>query len=189
LGIPIQGLTTHHGGEIDSIQGEVVSLANGAAGLQLGFNFNHRVFKSVGLRLMGAGYRNFRSYESLPFDDGWAFYSNLAIGIWNFDLKMNVWRSGNFINLFGSPVFGNVSSSKENWVFPRIMVLNPGIKYEQRFGNGCLLGANVELFFSPEFMMYDGVFPIKTEKYFGCSAGLFLRINPSIVLKKSSRTP
>jgi hypothetical protein len=183
LGIPVQAVLTHHGGEIDSVSGKVVSLANGAAGLQFGFNFGNPVFKYLGLSLMGAGYRNFYSEEPLLFKQGWAAYSNLDIRIWNFDLKMNVWRSGNFVNLFGNPVFGNVSASKENWNFPRIMVLNPGIRYEQKFGNGFHLGADFELYFAPEFTEYEGIIPVKTAKYFGCSAGLFLRINPSIVLR------
>jgi hypothetical protein len=184
LGIPVQAVITHHGGEIDSISNEVVSLANGAAGLQLGFHFENPVFKYIGLSLMGAGYRNFYSDKPLLFDQGWAAYSNLDIRIWDFNLKMNLWRSGNFINLFGSPIFGNVSTSKENWNFPRIMVLNPGIRYEREFGNGFHLGADFELFFAPEFTEYEGVIPVKTAKYFGCSTGLFLRINPSIVWKK-----
>jgi len=184
LGVPIQAVINHHGGEIGSVRGNKTSLANGAAGLQFGFNFDHPVLKYLGLNLMGAGYSDFHSDESLLFNQGWAFYSNLNMQIWNLDLKMNLWRSGNFINLFGSPVFGNVSTSKENWNFPRITVWNPGIRYEQGFGNGCHLGANVEVFFTPEFTIYEGAVPQKTENYSGWSAGLFLRINPSIVLRK-----
>ncbi|GHU78563.1 hypothetical protein FACS1894145_0800 [Bacteroidia bacterium] len=184
LGIPVQAIVTHHGGEIDSIKGEVTSLANGAAGLQFGFNFDNPVFKYLRLSVMGAGSRNFYSDKSLLFDRGWAAYTNLDMRIWNINLKMNVWRSGNFVNLFGNPIFGNVSTSKENWNFPRIMVWNPGIKYEQPFGDGFHLGANLEGFFAPEYTEYEGIVPVKTAKYFGCSMGLFLRINPSIVLKK-----
>jgi hypothetical protein len=184
LGAPIQAIVIHHGGEIDSVNGEVASLANGAAGLQIGFNFDSPIFKYLGLNLMGAGYRNFYSEKPLLFKQGWAVYSNLDIRIWNFDLKMNVWRSGNFINLFGNPIFGNVSASKENWNFPRIMVFNPGVKYERKFGNGFYLGADFECFVVPEFTEYEGINPVKIGKYFGVSTGLFLRINPSVVLKR-----
>lgn len=184
LGVPIQAIVTHHGGEIDLINDKVTSLANGAVGLQFGFNFDNSILKYLRLSVMGAGYRNFYSEEPMLFDRGWAAYSNLDMRIRNINLKMNVWRSGNFVNLFGSPVFGNVSTSKENWNFPRIMVFNPGIKYEQEFGNGFHLGATLEGFFAPEYTEYEGAFPVKTAKYFGSSMGLFLRINPSIVLKK-----
>ena len=187
LGVPVQAMITHHGGEIDSIVGEVTSLANGATGLQFGLDLDNPIFKRLRLSLMGAGYKKLYSVEPLLFDQGWAIYSNLDIRIWDLDLKMNLWRSGNFINLLGNPVFGNISASKENWNFPRIMVWNPGVGYEQKFGDGLHLGANLEFFFMPQFTVYDGGIPnlpVKTEKYFGCSMGLFLRINPSIVLKK-----
>ncbi|MDR1631382.1 MAG: hypothetical protein LBR97_00580 [Dysgonamonadaceae bacterium] len=184
LGVPVQAVINHHGGEIDLINGKVKSLANGAAGLQFGFNLNNPTFKYLGLSLMGAGYRNLYSEEPFLFKQGWAAYSNLNLRVWDFDLKVNFWRSGDFVNLFGNPVFGNVSTSKENWNFPRIMVFNPGIKYERKFGNGFYLGADFECFIAPAFAEYEGLVPVKMEKYFGTTAGLFLRINPSIVLKK-----
>ncbi|MDR2690721.1 MAG: hypothetical protein LBB73_00215 [Dysgonamonadaceae bacterium] len=184
LGIPVQVLANHHGGEIDISTKGVISLINGATGLQFGFNFNKSGFKYLGLSLMGAGYKNLHSEKPLLFEQGWAACSKLNIRFGDFDLKAIFWRSGNFINLFGSPVFGNVSTSKENWNFPRITVFNPGIQYERKFGAGLYLGANFECFIAPGFTMYQEQDPIKTEKYFGTSAGLFLRINPSIVLKK-----
>lgn len=184
LGIPVQVLANHHGGEIDISKEGVISLINGATGLQFGFNLNNPLFKYLGLSLMGVAYKNLHSEKPLLFEQGWAACSKLNIRFGDFDLKMNFWRSRNFINLFGSPVFGNVSTSKENWNFPRITVFNPGIKYERKFGAGLYLGADFECFISPEFTIYKEHDPIKTEKYFGTSAGLFLRINPSIVLKK-----
>jgi hypothetical protein len=184
LGVPVQVITNHHGGEIDLINSETISLINGTTGLQFGFNLNNPTLKYLGLILMVAGYKNLHSEQPLLFKQGWAAYSNLNIRIWDFDLKVNFWRSGNFINLFGNPVFGNVSTSKEDWNFPRITVFNPGIKYERKFGDGFYLGADFECFFAPGFTEYEGIVPVKTAKYFGTSAGLFLRINPSIVLKK-----
>ena len=184
IGVPVQTVVNHHGGEIDLIYGEMSSLVNGAAGLQFGFNLNKPVFKYLGLSLMGAGYKSLYSEKPLLFQQGWAACSSLNIRFWDLDLKVNVWRSGDFINLFGSPVFGNVSASRENRNFPRITVFNPGIKYERKFGDGFYLGAGFEGFIAPEFTEYEDAVPVKTGTYLGTSAGLFLRINPSIVLKK-----
>jgi hypothetical protein len=184
LGVPIQVAANHHGGEIDLLRGKVSSLVNAAAGLQFGLNVNNPALKYLGLSLMGAGYKNLNSWEPLLFKQGQAAYSRLDVRLWDFDLKVNFWQSRDFINLFGSPIFGNVSSSKENRTFPRITVFNPGVKYERKFGNGFYLGAGLEFFIAPEFAEFEGNEPAGVEKYFGSSAGLFLRINPSIVLKK-----
>jgi hypothetical protein len=184
LGLPVQVIANHHGGEIDLNGGEVSSLVNSAVGLQFGLNINKPVFKYLGLSMMRASYKSLQSGQPLLFEQGQAVYSGLNILFWDFDLKVNFWRSDKFINLFGSPVFGNVSTSVENLNFPRITVINPGIRYERKFGNGLYLGAGFECFVAPKLATYNGTVPVKTEKYFGNSVGLFLRINPSIVLKK-----
>ncbi|MDR0768522.1 MAG: hypothetical protein LBE71_01240 [Dysgonamonadaceae bacterium] len=186
LGIPVHVLVTHHGGELDSVNNEMSSLSNVAAGLQFTFTFDNPVLKRIRLNLMGASYKNIHSDEPLLFDKGWAAYSGWNIRVWKLDVKLNIWRSSKFINLFGNPVFGNVSTSKEDldWNFPKITVWNPGVGYEQQFGSGCRFGANFELFFTPSFYKYMGTHLVGTYDYFGCTAGMFLRINPSIVLRK-----
>ncbi|GHT08822.1 hypothetical protein FACS189426_05390 [Bacteroidia bacterium] len=184
LGIPVQVLLAHRGGELDQFVGEILTLVNGSAGLQFGFNSANPVFKSVTLNLMGAAYQSGSSKtDLLPFERGWAFYSNLNFQIWKTNLKMAVWRSGDFINILGNPVFGNTSITIDGRTFPRTLVLNPGLKYEQAFGKGFYLGADVEFFYNPELIAYHDKAIGQITKSFTWSTGLYLRINPSIVLK------
>jgi hypothetical protein len=185
LGIPVQAVLAHRGGELDQLVGETLTLMNGSTGLRLGYNTNHTVFKSVELNVMGAIFESYSSEEDrLPFERGWAFYSNLSFQIWKTQLKMAIWRSGDFINIFGNPVFGNESLTIDGRSFPRTMVLNPGLKYEQEFGKGFHLGADLDFFYNPELIAYHDKLPGKISKSFAWSAGLYLRINPSIILKK-----
>lgn len=186
LGVPVQAMFIHRGGELDTIVGDILSMANGAAGLRFGFNFDNPYFKSVGLDVMGLGFKAFAyKEESLFFSEGWAFYSRLYAQIWHLNVKMGFWRSGNYMNLFGTPIFGNVSNVHDWLTFPRTMVYNPGIRYEQKFGNGFYLGADFECFYSPDLTAYSqNVRPVQTKNSFNCSMGVYLRINPSIVFKK-----
>jgi hypothetical protein len=185
FGIPVQALWVHRGGEIDVVRGNVTTLANGSTGLQFGFNFNHPVFKSLGVNVMGIGYKDFSPEEiSLPFHQGWAFYSCLDARIWNTYLNLAFWRSGNLLSIFGNPVFGNVSNTIDGRTFPRTMVLNPELKYEQELGRGFYLGADWECYYNPKLIAYrNSIYVEKISKSFAWSAGLYLRINPSIVLK------
>jgi hypothetical protein len=184
LGIPVQGVLVHRGGELDEVVGTVLTLANGSAGLRFGFNTSNPVFKSVALDVMGAAFESYSSEKDLlPFERGWAVYSNLNFHIWKTHLKMAVWRSGDFINIFGNPVFGNESLTIDGRSFPRAMVLNPGLKYEQEFGKGFHLGADLDFFYNPELIAYENKLPGKISKSFSWSTGLYLRINPSIILK------
>jgi hypothetical protein len=186
VGIPVQALLTHRGGEIDLVRWKILTLANGGAGIKFGYHFDHSAFKSINLEMMGVGYESFSSEaDYLPFKNGWAFYSNMDIQVWQMNLKMAFWRSGKFINMFGNPIFGNVSTSIEDRTFPRTMVLNPGLKYEQAFGKGFYLGADVDFFYNPDLIAYhNSLYTEKTSKSFSWTSGIYLRINPSIVLKK-----
>jgi hypothetical protein len=184
LGIPVQALVVHHGGEIDINTDETVTLINGGAGLRFGLNIDHDLFKHAGLDILGAGYKAYFTDIPLFFDNGWAFYANLNFQIRDFSLEMSVWRSGDFINLYGSPVFGNVSTAVKGRNFPRTIVYNPRLKYEHEFGSGYYAGARVEYFHNPHLLGYDNYIPLEKINAFNWVSGVYLRINPSIIFNK-----
>ncbi|MDR3218876.1 MAG: hypothetical protein LBU22_07845 [Dysgonamonadaceae bacterium] len=187
MGIPVQVLLTHQGGELDIVQDTIFSVANGSAGLRFGFNFGESVVESLQLDVMGLGANLFFSdKDAFPFTKGWAFYSGLKVKFKYLQANMNFWRSGNFVNIMGNPVFGNLSTTIEGRTFPRTMVLNPGLKYEQTFDKAYHLGIDAEIFYNPRlYAYYRNSDPIQITKSFSWSTGLYLRINPSIILKKS----
>ncbi|MDR3340449.1 MAG: hypothetical protein LBT25_10240 [Candidatus Symbiothrix sp.] len=186
MGIPVQALLAHHGGELDIIQDTILSVSNESAGLRFGFNFGESVVESLQLDVMGLGSNLFFSDKDFfPFTKGWAFYADLKIKFKYLQANMNFWRSGNFINILGNPIFGNLSAAIEGRTFPRTMVFNPGLKYEQTFSNAYHLGIDAELFYNPKLSAYyRNIDPIQITKSFSWSTGLYLRINPSIILKK-----
>jgi hypothetical protein len=184
FGIPVQGLMIHRGGEIDAVHGELLTVLNATAGASLKYDCDDLILRKIGFDLMGAINESGSSENILPFKKGWAVYSKLEFRLWEVDLKMAFWRSGDFINLYGNPVFGNVSTSIDGRNFPRTMVFNPGVKYEKGFGNGFYLGGHVDYYSNPELISYEEYMPVKTNRSDSWSAGLSLRINPSILLKK-----
>lgn len=184
LGIPFQAFIVHHGGEIDMDTEGTLTLANGSAGLRFGFNIDNDIFKHVGLDIMGAGYKANFTKVPLFYDQGWAVYSNLNFQIHDFDLEMTIWRSGDFINLYGNPVFGNMSTAVAGRNFPRTLVYNPRLKYEHEFGSGYYVGARVEYFHNPRLLGYDSYIPLDVNNSFNWVSGLYLRINPSIIFNK-----
>jgi len=183
-GIPVQALMIHRGGEIDGIGNEVFTFSNGSTGLRLGMNFDRSLFKYLGLDMMGAASKKLYSDDPVFFNQGWAFYSALYARIWNLNLKTAFWRSGDFINLFGNPVFGNISQTLPGRYFPRTMVFNPGIKFEQKFGDGYYLGVNAECFYNPKLIGYEEIIPVQTNLSFSWITGLYIRINPEIIFRK-----
>lgn len=189
LGVPVQAIYIHRGGEIDAVKGGVVSMANGAAGLRSGFNLNDSFIKGVSLELMGVGAKmyNYGDLFELPMETGWGLYTKLKLRMRHLDFKLAYWRSGDIINLYGNPVYGNMSTVHEGRTFPRVSVFNTGLRYEQKFGSGYYLGADIEGFYNPELKQY--YMSVKkldqTAKSYSWSVGLYLRINPSIILKEA----
>jgi len=189
LGVPAQMVATHRGGEIDAIPGKISSLANAAAGLRFGFNIGHPFFRNVYAETLAAGYQSFlKDNGNLPFDKGWGIQSKLSLQLWNVNLKMLYWRSNDFINLLGSPIFGNMSMEHEGRTFSYINIFNPGLRYEQKFGSGYYLGADFECFYNPNLRQYgdNGQVLIKSGFSYNWSMGIYLRINPSLLLRNYS---
>ncbi len=185
MGIPVQALMIHRGGEVDSVEGDIVSMANGAAGLRFQLNFNQKLLKNITCDLMGAGYESIQGDENLPFSRGWALYSNLSADIGNLKLKAAWWSSEDFVNILGNPVFGNLSLTISGRTFARTDVFNFGLAYEQYFGRGFTLGADAELFYNPRLVAYESQpEPARISRSSNFSMGIYLRINPSITLKK-----
>jgi len=191
LSLPVQFIGTHHGGELKATDEELTTLYNTTAGLKFQFNTN-RLLKNISFQSMGVSYRCIDNPEKFHFSDGWGLYTNLSAQIWNTKLKAAWWRSQDFINLFGNPVYQNTSTTLPEFdrVFPDINVFNLGLSYEQKFGNGIHLGADIDYYYNPELTAYDLAYsgystPAKISKSFNYTVGIYVRINPSIILKKN----
>ena len=188
LGLPAQIIVTHRGGEIDAVSGNVRSYANYAAGLRFGYNIDHSFFRQVTAEVMGVGYQPFMDGDNyLPYDKGWGLHSKLNFQLWNVNLKFLYWRAGDFVSLLGNPIFGSISMTHEGRVFSHVSVINPGFRYEQKFGSGYYLGADFECFYNPKLYQYrndEFLTEIKSGFSYNWSMGVYLRINPSIILKK-----
>lgn len=175
LDIPLQAIITHHGGEIDTMS-SISTVINAAAGINTRFKPNSKWLRLIEFSLMRAG-----SLDPNAEQQGKAIYASLTAGIWNLNVKLALWRSRNFVNLFGSPVFGNVSTAHEGYPLSPNTMYNPRIRYEKAFEPGIHLGAEVECFFNPAMPAY-----YDPSKYlsFNFSTGIYIRINPEIVIKK-----
>ena len=191
LSLPAQLIATHHGGELKAVDEKVTTVYNATTGLKFQFNTN-RLLRNISLQSMGVSYRCIDNPEKYHFPEGWGLYTNLTAQIWNTKIKAAWWRSQDFINLFGNPVFQNTSMSlpEYNRVFPKIDVFNLGVLYEQKFGNGIHLGADLDYYYNPKLTAYDLAYsgystPAKISKSFNYSFGVYIRINPSILLKEN----
>jgi len=172
--IPLNIAATHHGGEIDVVHGTVETIINAATGLNMAYNANFKRLRNVNLDLLYTVFSTDANEGKYPFKQGYGFYSKLSADITNTTFKLAYWQSKNYINNFGLPVFGNISTVSDGVYFPDNKVINIGVDYECQLGKSYNFGFSAEFFYLP-----DNTNKSASTWY----AGAYLRINPSIMLK------
>ena len=184
--MPIQGLAQHRGGEIDTIMtNSVQTLMNGAAGIGVVWNINHPIFKNVNLELDGLGY--YQQAGSLwPFDSGSALYARASADIHDFRINMSYIKSHNFISMFGLPFYGSVSTKEEDVTYNNPQMLYWGAEYSHSLGKGFSIGIDLDIYRRLFCYKSGGEYSSPTDDApsTSFSAGIYLRINPSFLIKK-----
>lgn len=172
---PVQFLAQHRGGEIDTIQtGSVHTLMNAAVGVGMEWNPNYRILRKVTAEVNAMGYYQ-QAGNLWPVDDGKAWHASLAADLSDFRVKVGYWTGDDFISLFGIPYYGAASTVDAAHMYKNPSTIYAGFEYSYTFGKGYALGVDVD-FYKPNA---DNI-SHKT----AFSAGVYLRINPSFLLKK-----
>lgn len=182
--LPVQGVVQHRGGELDTIYtNSVQTLMNGAIGVGVLWNTNHRIFRNVNLELDAAGYYQ-QAGKIWPFGSGYGLYARASADIYDFRVKTSYWRCDDFISMFGSPFYGAVSMKEPGVTFDRPQMVYLGVEYSRQLGKGYSIGVDVDIFqYLGGKMREDGI-PQSIGSATSFTAGVYLRINPSFLIKK-----
>lgn len=182
---PVQALAQHRGGEIDTIHtNSVQTLMNGSLGVGGVWNTGHKLFKRVNVELDAAGY--YQQKGSLwPFDNGYGLYARASADVYDFRVKTAYWKCHRFISMFGSPFYGAVSTFEEGLTFDNPSQLYLGLEYSRELAKGFSLGVDVDIYeHLPAVLRGTELDGRKSSAQTSFSAGIYLRINPSFLIKK-----
>jgi hypothetical protein len=195
---PVQALSHHKGGEIDITDTNVQTVMNYAAGAGLMWNVNGYALKNINMEFDIAGY-NYVKGDTYKFKEGLGYYTKAAVQIKDFNISASYWACEDFVSMFGSPFYGSVSTKtfndpetkKENMLYHNPEMLHFGAEYVRSLGKGFALGINAEAYYYLSGKMYYSETGIYEGRYessaFGSnsnfSMGIYLRINPSFLLK------
>ena len=181
---PMQALVQHRGGEIDTIyNNSVQTLMNAAIGLGAVWNTGQSLIKNVNLELDAAGYYQ-QAGTLWPFDNGYGIYAKASADIKDFRVKASYWICNDFISMFGCPFYGSVSIEDSQATFDNPQLVYLGVEYSRSFGKGFSIGIDVDIFHQLSCDMTDaeGTRPSGSATSF--TAGIYMRINPSFLIKK-----
>jgi len=99
-------LVAHRGGQIDSCEGQVQSLENGALGMDFHWTgSDEAAFRQFSVRAMVVQYHAMDGTPDLPWDDGVGTYLKAHLRLWNFGLTAGHWYANKFLSFRGDPLF------------------------------------------------------------------------------------
>lgn len=183
---PVQLLFQHRGGEInpEAESRQVKTWLNAAGGIGADIYLRNHLFTKLNLEAT-ATYFGQQAGDMLPFDNGYGIYAKATADVWRFQIRAGYWQCKDFITIFGNPLFGAVSISREGLTYDQPKLITAGIEYSQTFGKGFSWGIHADVFnnlavdaYSKEHGWY------RESNALSFAAGLYLRINPSFLIKR-----
>ena len=112
LGVPIQMLYSHKGGQFDVAKDEPLSsLVNSAIGLSANYNRSDGFFKGMGFDNYYVNYKDISGTKVHPFKEGNGYLSHLLMKFKFFDIDLRYWKGNGFITPRGNALFGSLSQT------------------------------------------------------------------------------
>lgn len=183
--MPVQMTIQHRGGELDTIYtNSVQTLMNASVGAGVTWNINRKILKRVNVEIDALGY--YQQAGSLwPFDKGVGLYASAAIDLKQIRVQGGYFIGNDFISLFGIPYFGAVSTKEKGAYYDDPQTYFLSVEYSRSFSRHFAFGAKADLYYSmPGTMTMPGGEMVNPGKTTSFSAGVFLRVNPSFLIKK-----
>ncbi|MBP8758770.1 MAG: hypothetical protein KBH61_01580 [Parabacteroides sp.] len=182
--LPVQALAQHRGGEIDTIfTNSIQTNINAAAGVGVTYAMNCGALKQINFELMGSLYYQ-QAGNIIPFEKGYGIYPKLSVDVSDFRFKAAYWQCDKFVSLYGSPFFGSLSTAYKDRTYTKPGFISAGLEYSRSFGKGFSLGADLDIYKHFAVDTFDPALgPLKEQSAMSFSAGVYLRINPSFLIK------
>ena len=192
LGIPIQLLIQHRGGEQDNSGLGVQTIANGALGLAYEYQAPaNRIVTGIQAEAM-AMYCFQQSGNLWPFNSGPALWAKASVDFMR-DLRVTAgfFSAKDFCSLYGSQYFGTLSTKHAGGRFSSMNTALIGIEYSRTFAQAYTIGAHLKAYLCktgsltlPADDSHTEPYTIPGEFRTPFSFGVYFRCSPSFVLKR-----
>lgn len=193
VNLPLQMVFHHQGGEIDGVDASVKTWLNAGTGMELSYYAGRKYLTKLDFSLMGF-YSSQQAGHVLPVGEGWGVNAKLSADVKDFRISAGYWKCDDFFTISGSPFFGSISQSKPGKTFDKPSMVYGTLEYTRQFGSSFAFGGDVSVYHHLSALSKELVMPaggiiaeplVKREKAAtSITIGVYLRINPSILLKK-----
>lgn len=182
---PIQLTAQHRGGEQDTIYtNSVQTLMNASVGAGMTWNVNRPILKRVNLEVNALAHYQ-QAGKLWPFGHGVALYAAAYTDLKNIRVKGGYFMANDFISLLGIPYFGSVSTKNKEAYFDDPQTCFLSVEYARTFGRHYAFGAKADVYQRFPGTMTDAEGEkVQQGSTTGFSFGVYLRVNPSFLIKK-----
>lgn len=182
LYIPLQFIVQHRGGELDIQDNYMRTMFNFAGGIGINYRFE-KFINHISLESYYAGFKSISINCPTPFSNGYGIYNKLSLGVKDFNFNLSYWVCKDFLSIFGSPHFINISTSTENMVFNQIRMIHAQLEYCYKKQKDYSAGFEFNIIYYLPFTGYrTGYGDIISSDYSDFSFGLYLKLNPKFKL-------
>lgn len=109
VSVPLQLLTFHQGGQIDTVDKPLKTILNGAVGIKATYRLSG-FLRSISTENYLVGYKDQSSTSQQPFKDGSGLLLNAGVSSKYGDLFCSYWNGTRYIASAGMPIFQSVSN-------------------------------------------------------------------------------
>jgi len=148
MNLKINTIAKHKGGQINRPKKPIETLLNLGGSIEFAYCFDVPFLYQLSVEPFFCYYMKPTSYESQPFNKGWAFYPSVRWSISkNICLQSSYWYSNKFITARGERIFNSVAVLDNNYFETmRKMIINK-IVFFKKFGGGVELNAGIEAYY------------------------------------------
>ena len=159
------------------------TLINYSGGVGISYKFN-KLVKYINFESTYSGFIN-KGDVAIPFNNGCGVYNKLALGIKDFNINISHWVSEDFVSIYGSPHFGNVSTNTPNLIFDKMQMILTQFDYSLPLYKDVSMGFEGNIIY---YLPFKGDRPgyekvIRNDVMF-FSFGIYLKLNPKFRLYK-----
>lgn len=179
--MPLQVMVQHRGGEIDTIHvNSVQTYLCGAIGAGAYWNLPHPVVKRVGVEADFV-----YSWHETVLNWGKGYYLKAYTDLKDLRVKAAWWTNNYYVPLLANPFFNTMSVDEPGTMFDSTGMFCLGLEYARRLGAGITLGADADFYLHKQYRRaaLGEDWSIRPMSY-SFSAGAYLRVNPSILIKQ-----
>jgi hypothetical protein len=142
--LPFQTVFRHQGGQINSVDTPLVTLANWATGIKFSKITGNRVVRFWEASVYYLGFSDLSPQKLQQFRNGYGIYPKVKIGIFNFSAEAGYFTGKRLISPLGERLFHSATFPASGISNTRVNLLTGKFWFEKTISEGIVLGTYFE---------------------------------------------